>query len=262
MKPLLPPVRVNGQDISPERIAAEAQMHPAPKGKPGLAWRAAARALALREVLLQEARRRGLEADPAEISPGRFETADEALIRALLDQALSPAPASDEELRAVWSRDPSRFRAPTLWEVSHILFAAPADGDRSAARAEAEATIAALAGDPGAFARLARERSACSSAASGGKIGQVGPGDTVPEFEAALAALSPGETSSVPVETGFGLHVLRLDARAEGAVLPFESVLPRLREAAEKAAWVRAARAFGQELMAKAEVEGLETEAA
>ena len=46
MKPLLPPVTVNGVTISPERIAAEAQNHPAPKGKPGLAWKAAARALA------------------------------------------------------------------------------------------------------------------------------------------------------------------------------------------------------------------------
>ena len=50
MKPLLPPVTVNGVTISPERIAAEAQNHPAPKGKPGLAWKAAARALALRPV--------------------------------------------------------------------------------------------------------------------------------------------------------------------------------------------------------------------
>ena len=36
-------------------IAAEAQNHEAPKGKPGLAWRKAARALVIRELLLQEA---------------------------------------------------------------------------------------------------------------------------------------------------------------------------------------------------------------
>ena len=46
IKPLLPPVTVNGVTITPKRIAAEAQNHPAPKGKPGHAWKAAARALA------------------------------------------------------------------------------------------------------------------------------------------------------------------------------------------------------------------------
>ena len=41
--PLLPEVAVNGETIPAAAIAAEAQLHPAPPGKPGLAWRAAAR---------------------------------------------------------------------------------------------------------------------------------------------------------------------------------------------------------------------------
>ncbi|NBR54215.1 MAG: peptidase, partial [Rhodobacteraceae bacterium] len=40
-KPLFPEVRVNGVTIPSAAIAAEAQNHPAPKGKPGLAWKAA-----------------------------------------------------------------------------------------------------------------------------------------------------------------------------------------------------------------------------
>ena len=55
MKPLLPDVTVNGVLIDPTLIANEAQNHPAPQGKPGLAWQAAARALAVRTLLLQEA---------------------------------------------------------------------------------------------------------------------------------------------------------------------------------------------------------------
>ena len=88
MKPLLPDVIVNGEVIAAERIAAEAQNHPAPQGKPGLAWKAAARALAVRTLLLQEAARRGLTADPQETLPGQLETAEEALIRQLLDLAV------------------------------------------------------------------------------------------------------------------------------------------------------------------------------
>ena len=60
--PLLPPIFVNGVEIPAAAIAAEAQNHPAPPGKPGLAWRAAAQALALREACLQAARAEGVQA--------------------------------------------------------------------------------------------------------------------------------------------------------------------------------------------------------
>ncbi|NCO17517.1 MAG: peptidase, partial [Alphaproteobacteria bacterium] len=62
--PLQPELCVNGEVIPAAAIAAEAQNHPAPPGKPGLAWRAAARALAVRALLLQEARRLGLSPAP------------------------------------------------------------------------------------------------------------------------------------------------------------------------------------------------------
>ena len=55
-------VRVNGVEITPEAIAQEIQHHPAPDAE--TAWTEAARALAVRELLLQEARRAGLEAGP------------------------------------------------------------------------------------------------------------------------------------------------------------------------------------------------------
>lgn len=259
MKPLLPPVIVNGVTIEPERIAAEAQNHPAPKGKPGHAWRAAARALALRELLLQEARRSGLTPDPAELSPGRWETEEEALIRQLLDARIAPQPVQDAELRALYDAAPDRFRGPSLYEVAHILLPAPS-GDKAAralARDSAIALLAELRAAPHRFADLAREHSACSSRENGGALGQVASGDTVPEFEAAMAGMAEGTIHDDPVETRYGYHLLRLDARARGEVLPFASVLPRLHEAAEKAAWIRASRAFAESLAVDARVEGI-----
>ena len=44
--PLQPDVVVNAERIPARLIAAEVQNHAAPPGKPGYAWRAAARALA------------------------------------------------------------------------------------------------------------------------------------------------------------------------------------------------------------------------
>ncbi|RQP04642.1 MAG: peptidase [Paracoccus sp. BP8] len=257
MKPLLPPVVVNGVTIDPGRIAAEAQNHPAPKGKPGHAWRAAARALAVRELLLQEARARGIAAEPAELAPGQWETEEEAAIRALLDQAIRPEPADEAALAAHYAAHPEQFRAPSLYEAAHILLAAAPDDApaRAEARARAEAVLAELSAAPRRFAELAAHHSACSSKTAGGVLGQLSSGDTVPEFDAVLAGMEEGTLALA--ETRYGLHVIRLDARARGEVLPFAAVLPQLRQAHDKAAWLRASRAYVDRLVAGARISGV-----
>jgi peptidyl-prolyl cis-trans isomerase C len=254
---LFPDVVVNGETIPSAAVAAEAQNHEAPKDKPGIAWRKAAQALAIRTLLLQEARARGLVADPEELSPGRVETEDEALIRALLDEALSIAPVTDADVRAEWARDPDRFRSAPLWDVSHILCACdPRDEAESAlAEARAKAILGRLEGDAKSFAAAARE-SDCGSKASGGHLGQLGPGDTVPEFEAALRQLAEGATTPVPVLSRHGWHIIRLNAIAPGQVLPFEVVRPKIAQALEKAAWMQASRGFIESLAKGAQITG------
>lgn len=254
---LFPDVVVNGETIASATVAAEAQNHPAPRDKPGIAWRKAAQALAIRALLLQEARRRGLAADPQELAPGRFETEDEALIRAVLDAAIQPAPVTEDAIRAEWAGNPDRYRSAPLWDVSHILCACdPRDAaERQAAEARAQAILAGLGDGARGFARAARE-SDCASGASGGHLGQVGPGDTVPEFEAALRGLSGGQTTPAPVLSRHGWHIIRLNAVAPGRVLPFETVRPRIAEALEKAAWTRASRDFVERLAQGATITG------
>lgn len=264
MKPLFPSITVNGTEIAAQRIANEAQNHPAPKGKPGYAYKDAARALAVRELLLQEAHRRGIAPEPAEVSAGQVETDEEALIRQLLAAAVTPPPPDEAELRATYAARPERFRSPALYEAAHILIAAPPEDAAARAQAleRAQALIGELGRDPARFADLARTQSACSSRDSGGFLGQVSAGDTVPEFEAALATMDEGSITPEPVKTRYGFHIIRLDARAEGAVLPYESVAPKLREAHQKAAWVHAARSFIAGLVARAEITGVTMDAA
>lgn len=254
---LFPDVVVNDETIPSTAVAAEAQNHTAPKGKPGIAWRKAAQALAIRTLLLQEARRRGLQAAPEELAPGRVETEEEALIRALLDEALSIAPVTEETVRAEWAKDPDRFRSPPLWDVSHILCACdPRDEDaRTTAEARANAVLARLDGDAKGFALAARE-SDCGSKASGGHLGQLGPGDTVPEFEAALRTLPEGGITPAPVLSRHGWHIIRLNATAPGQVLLYETVRPKIAQALEKAAWARASRAFIETLAEGANITG------
>ena len=59
------------------------------------------------------------------------------------------------------------------------------------------------------FADLARLHSEDGSAARGGDLDWVYPGDVVPEFERAMNALKPGELSP-PVKTPFGWHLIQV----------------------------------------------------
>ncbi len=62
------------------------------------------------------------------------------------------------------------------------------------------------------FGELAKANSADLSAAKGGDLGWVSPGDTVPEFERAMNALQPGEVS-LPVKSPFGWHLIQVVER-------------------------------------------------
>ncbi|MYM82544.1 molecular chaperone SurA [Duganella sp. FT50W] len=59
------------------------------------------------------------------------------------------------------------------------------------------------------FEDLARLVSNDGSASKGGDLGWLYPGDTMPEFEAAMNALKIGEVSQ-PVETSFGVHLIEV----------------------------------------------------
>ncbi|MDE2790732.1 MAG: peptidylprolyl isomerase [Paracoccaceae bacterium] len=254
-------ITVNGQVIPAAAIAAEAQLHRAAPDKPLAPWSQAARALVIRTLLLQEADRIGVRAVPLRLGEGRRETDDEARTRTVLEGALRPEPPTEAMIAAAYAAgNPRRFRGPSLFEAAHILFAAPPTNAVGRARAKAQAAevLQILGTAPDRFEVLARERSSCPSGANGGRLGQLSSGDTVPEFEAVLEALAPGELSPEPVATRYGYHVIRLDARADGDVLPLETVRPRIREALEKRAWTRAARRYIESLIAAAEIIGID----
>jgi peptidyl-prolyl cis-trans isomerase SurA len=59
------------------------------------------------------------------------------------------------------------------------------------------------------FETLASQLSEDGSAASGGDLGWVNPGDTVPQFEKAMNALKEGQIS-LPVRSPFGWHVIQV----------------------------------------------------
>jgi peptidyl-prolyl cis-trans isomerase C len=250
-------VSVNGVVVSHDEISREAQNHPAPT--PIAAWTAAARALAVRELLLQEARRILINAQPLTDGEGRTETAEEACIRALVEREVSTPTPDAVACRRYYQRNQQRFRSADLYEAAHILVAAR-PGDRAAyaaARTEAEAVTAALRCAPERFAELARAHSACPSKAVGGNLGQLSPGDTAAEFDAALRAMVPGEITTEPVASRFGHHVIRLDRKIEGRQLPFERVQERIADYLADRARHMAIAQFVARLTARAEITGV-----
>jgi peptidyl-prolyl cis-trans isomerase SurA len=64
------------------------------------------------------------------------------------------------------------------------------------------------------FAELARTQSQDGSAAKGGDLGWLNPGDTVPEFERAMDALKDNELSPV-VQSPFGMHLIQVLERRQ-----------------------------------------------
>lgn len=260
-RPVLNEISVNGVAVPEQEIMAEAQHHPAEN--PGAALTAAARALVVRELLKQEATRLGLAAGEASCRE-RHAAEDETLIGALIEREIDAPRATEEECLRFYRNNPDRFRSEDIYEARHILIAAHPDdaGARSRARHEAERLIGRLKEKPDEFAWLARSVSDCPSKEQDGNLGQVTRGSTVAEFEDALTGLSEGELCMQPVESRYGFHVVALDRRVPGETLPFELARPRIAAWLEAATWSKAVAQYVAILAARAEIRGIEINAA
>jgi len=138
-----------------------------------------------------------------------------------LDDENKPSEAALEQLaRTTYKAEPKRFMQPEEIRVRHILI----KKDTPDAKAKADDLLRQLRAGA-SFEALALEFSADpGSAAKGGDLGFIPRGRTVPPFEAAAFALNtPGELAG-PVESPFGLHIIRLEERRPGALRPFVEV--------------------------------------
>lgn len=254
-QPVITTVSVNGTEISEQDILAEAQNHPA--ANPGQAVRAAARALVVRELLLQQAKALNIKATPEQLEDGS-ETAEDAAIRELIEQEVAIPSASRDECLRYYENNKARFSSEPIYEACHILFAAGSDQQtaRSIAKARAHDVLKVLQHKPEAFSDLALEYSACPSKETGGNLGQLTKGSTVSEFEQALQSMQAGELTEVPVETKFGYHIIFLNRKIEGNTLPFEHVEETIKAWLEAASWSKAVSQYITILAGAADIQG------
>lgn len=251
-------ISVDGRVVSEEEIAREMQHHPASNFDE--AHYKAALALVVRELLLAESQRLALGGEGPATEKSGFEEA----IERLLEREVHIPEADFDTCRRYYEQNKERFRSPDLFEASHILFPAAEEDTqaRALAREKSEAVLLELKKRPGRFAELAREHSACSSAAEGGMLGQITRGQTAPEFEAALDRLNPGEHTAEPVSTRYGLHIINLHRKVDGRELPFSLVKEQIAEYLQTRAWNQAVHQYISILAGRAELRGIELDAA
>lgn len=126
-----------------------------------------------------------------------------------IEQVLAGA-VSDADVQAAYDARFADGFGGEEFNASHILV----ETEEAAAAVKAEL-------DAGAdFAETARARSTGPSGPNGGELGWFTTGQMVPEFEAAVVTLEPGQVSD-PVQTQFGWHVIALNdkRRAEAPAL-------------------------------------------
>ncbi|MFT4194296.1 peptidylprolyl isomerase [Ottowia sp.] len=200
-----------------------------------------------REIFMQEAERRGLEASPdfrAKMDLAR----QSVLINELFADYQKSNPVTDAEAKAEYDRVVGS-QAPAAgakeYKARHILVEK---------EDEAKAIIAQL--KKGArFDDIAKKQSKDpGSGAQGGDLGWANPSGYVPEFAGALTKLAKGQTSDAPVKSQFGWHVIRVDdiRDAKAPELPsFDAVKPQIMQQMQQQKLSK----FQEELRAKAKIE-------
>lgn len=243
-------ISVNGVSISAEAVAQEAPFH-ADADDPS---RVAARALAIRELLLQRARELGL--DGAEGSD------PDGAIDALIEREVTTPVPTDEECSNYYRRHPQAFRSGDLVEAAHILLAVTPNAPLDAIREQAGAILREARAEPGRFGELASRFSNCPSGAQGGSLGQLARGDTVPEFAQAL--FDGAATGVLPqlVRSRYGFHVVYVARRIEGRELPFEMVRERIAEFLAERVRRQALSQYVRILAGGARISGVDLDAA
>ena len=212
---------------------------------------------AVRELLRQRAMAAGLLGEE-ETDGGAVE---EAIERLLAQEVQVPTPTL-EECRRYYETHPADFRSGDLVHARHILFQITPGARVPDIRARAEETLTALMAQPDNFAALARELSNCPSGQQDGNLGQLGRGDTVPEFEQALFRLGPTGFLRELVKTRHGFHIVAVDQRIPGAAVPFEMVRDRIAERLRVSVEERALRQYISFLAGQADVQGVDLDAA
>ncbi len=217
-----PFVKVNGATVSQnlaDAFIAEQKSKGAPDS-PEL--RSAVREeLIRRELLLQEAKKSGLDKKP-DIA-AQAEAAKQAiLIRSYVQEYIKKNEIQDAQLRAEYEKIKAQVGG-TEYKARHILV-----------KEEAEAkTIIDNLKKGAKFEELAKQSIDPGSKDNGGELDWAAPSNYVKPFADALTALAKGKYTEAPIKSDFGYHIIMLEDTRATSFPTFDEVKPRLLQQAQ-----------------------------
>src|SRR5262249_7834523 len=113
------------------------------------------------------------------------------------------------DIERAYNNNIEQYSTPEQVRASHILLKTEGKDD-AAVKANAE-DVLKQARSGADFAELAEKYSEDeASAKDGGDLDYFGKGKMVPEFDQAVFAMQPGQTSDQPVKTQYGYHIIRV----------------------------------------------------
>jgi peptidyl-prolyl cis-trans isomerase C len=234
-------VVVNGVAIPQNRIDAMSKELTA-QGQPETPERTAAikDELVNREVLAQAAAKRGLDKNPDVAA--QMEMAKQAvLVRALFENEMKANPITDADLQKQYEVFKSSM-GTNEYKVRHILVEKEDD---------AKSIIADL-NKGGDFAKLAKDKSKDPGSKDNGGDLDWGPSARyVKPFADAVMKLPKGQTTTAPVKTDFGFHVIRVDDVRPLKVPEFAELKEQFRQRAQQ----QQIQKLVSELRSKAKIE-------
>jgi peptidyl-prolyl cis-trans isomerase D len=179
------------------------------------------------------------------------------------------ATVNDRDLQAYYDQHRDDYRVAEQVKVSHILIKTPlpAPGAKedekgvAEARAKAEGVLKELKAG-GDFAKLAEKYSDDpGSGKSGGELGWIGRGRTVPEFEKAAFSLGKGQTSDL-VKSSYGFHIIRLEDKQQAHLKTLAEVKGEIEEKVKQEKTAHATETAANALLSQARTEGFDKAAA
>ena len=128
------------------------------------------------------------------------------------------AKVTEEEVKKFYEENPQHFEKGATVSAKHILVK-----DEAKCQQILEEIVAGKV-----FEEAAQQYSTCPSGQKGGDLGSFGKGQMVKEFEEAAFKAEIGQVVG-PVQTQFGYHLIKVEAKNEAAVTPFEEVKEQIR---------------------------------
>jgi peptidyl-prolyl cis-trans isomerase C len=208
---------------------------------------------AVRELLRQRAIATGLL--PPDLDD--VDTVGAAIERLLADEVSVPAP-TDAECERYYQNHLKEFESGDLVYARHILFQVTPSVSVPEIRARAEHALSELLAEPDRFTDMARELSNCPSGQQGGNLGQLGRGETVPEFERVLFRIGASGILPELVKTRHGFHIVAIDQTVLGNTLPFDAVRDQIAERLRAAVEERALQQYVSILAGQAQIVGVD----